>query len=138
MGLHLQIKDNFTVNHLEEVSDLCRQTGLSVEELAKRQDGPTTRAYQWLTTWCGFEDWNQIRNVLRRVQISCIGNDAALKDRTIHTLGRYFSDPNRTLDRLITYIAAETSDVAALGCHDVVQNCEVNCALILKLGCSIS
>lgn len=121
VGLHLQIKDNFTVNHLEEVSDLCRQTGLSVEELAKRQDGPTTRAYQWLTTWCGFEDWNQIRNVLRRVQISCIGNDAALKDRTIHTLGRYFSDPNRTLDRLITYIAAETSDVAALGCHDVVQ-----------------
>ena len=121
VGLHLQIKDNFSVNHLEEVCDLCSQKGLSVEELAKRQDGPTTRAYLWLTTWCGFEDWSQIRNVLRRVKINCIGNDATLKDRTIHSLGRYFSDPNRTLDRLITYIAAETSDVAALGCHDVVQ-----------------
>lgn len=121
VGLHLQIKDNFSVNHLEEVCDLCRQTGLSIEELAKRQDGPTTRAYLWLTTWCGFEDWSQIRNVLRRVKINCIGNDATLKDRTIHSLGRYFSDPNRTLDRLITYITAETSDVAALGCHDVVQ-----------------
>ncbi|MFM1272660.1 ABC-three component system protein [Yersinia enterocolitica] len=121
VGLHLLIKDNFSVNHLEEVCDLCRQKGLSIEELARRQDGPTTRAYLWLTTWCGFEDWGQIRNVLRRVQISCIGNDATLKDRTIHSLGRYFSDPKRTLDRLITYIATETSDVAALGCHDVVQ-----------------
>lgn len=121
VGLHLLIKDKFSVNHLEEVCDLCRQKGLTIEDLVRRQDGPTTRAYLWLTTWCGFEDWSQIRNVLRRVKINCIGNDATLKDRTIHSLGRYFSDPKRTLDRLITYIAAETSDVAALGCHDVVQ-----------------
>ncbi|MWS50775.1 hypothetical protein, partial [Escherichia coli] len=94
VGLHLQIKDSFSVNHLEEVCDLCRQKGLSIEELAKRQDGPTTKAYLWLTTWCGFEDWSQIRNVLCRVNINCIGNDATLKERTIHSLGRYFSDPN--------------------------------------------
>ncbi|HDL6958795.1 TPA: hypothetical protein PXM37_002381 [Yersinia enterocolitica] len=121
VGPNLLIKDKLSVNHLEEVCDLCRQKGLSIEELARRQDGPTTRAYLWLTTWCGFEDWNQIRNVLRRVHIICIGNDATLKDRTIHSLGRYFSDPQRTLERLITYIATETSDVSALGCRDVVQ-----------------
>lgn len=121
VGANLIIKEDVTVNHLDEVCSICRQNGLDLNELANRQDGPTTRVYLWLTTWCGFKDWSQVRDVLRRVQITCVGNDAALKERTIHSLGRYFSDPERTLDRLITYIATETSDVSALGCHDVVR-----------------
>lgn len=121
LGAHLQIKDELTVNHLDELCNLCRQDGLSLTELASRSDGPTQRAYKWLTTWCGFNDWGHVRDVLRRVYINCIGNDAALKSYTCDLLGRYFRDPQRTLERLITYISAETSDVSALGCHAALR-----------------
>lgn len=121
VGANLKIKDKLTVNHLDELCILCRQDGLDLDDLANRQDEPTKRAYLWLTTWCGFKDWSQIRDVLRRVQIICVGNDATLEERSIDSLGRYFSNPRRTLERLITYITAETSDVSALGCHAVVR-----------------
>lgn len=121
LGAHLHIKDKLTVNHLDELCELCRQNGLSVQELANRKDGPTQSAYKWLTTWCGFNNWSHVRDVLCRVYINCIGNDAALKSHTLDLLSRHFRDPQRTLERLITYISAETSDVSALGCHAVLQ-----------------
>lgn len=121
LGAHLKIKDDLTVNHLDELCKLCRRDGIDLYELTNRQDGPTKRAYLWLTTWCGFKDWSQIRDTLRRVKIVCVGNEATLEQRSIDSLGRHFSDPVRALERLITYITAETSDVSVLGCHAVVR-----------------
>ncbi|MDI5885648.1 ABC-three component system protein [Cobetia amphilecti] len=121
VGAHLEIKKDLTVNHLDDLCKLCRQDGLDLDELAQRKDGPTQRTYLWLTTWCGFKGWEQIRDTLRRVTIVCVGNDAALEQRSIESLGRHFTYPRRTLERLITYITAETSDVSTLGCHAVVQ-----------------
>lgn len=121
LGAHLKIKDSLTVNHLDELCKLCRQDGLDLDKLAEREDGPTKRAYLWLTTWCGFTDWDQIRDTLRRVTIVCVGNDANLEKRAAESLGRHFTDPQRTLDRLITYITGEASDVSALGCQAIVR-----------------
>jgi len=121
LGGDLEIKDGLKVNHLDELLKLCRQDGVSPDGLANRNDGPTQRTYLWLTTWCGFKDWAQIRDTLRRVTIVCVGNEATLEQRAIESLGRHFTDPKRTLERLITYITGETSDVSALGCHAVVR-----------------
>lgn len=121
IGAHLLIKNELTVNHLDELCKLCRQAGLDINELATRKDGPTQRAFQWLTTWCEFRDWSQIRDVLRRVHVNCVGNETALTEHTLDSLGRYFSDPEKSLSRLITYIATETSDVSALTCHAILR-----------------
>ena len=121
VGAHLKIKKDLTVNHLDELCKLCHQDGVDLDELANRKDGPTERAYLWLTTWCGFTDWDQIRSTMRRVTIVCVGNDATLEQRSAESLGRHFTNPKRTLERLITYITGETSDVSAVGCHAVVR-----------------
>jgi hypothetical protein len=121
VGAHLKIKRDLTVDHLDALCKLCRQDGLDLRELANRVDGPTERCRLWLTTWCGFKDWEQIRDTLRRVTIICVGNDATLEQRCIESLGRYFTDPKRVLERLLTYIVGETSDVSALGCYAVVR-----------------
>lgn len=121
VGAHLKIKKDLTVDHLDALCKLCRQDGLDLRELANREDGPTERCYLWLTTWCGFKDWEQIRNTLRRVTIICVGNDATLEQRCIESLGRHFTDPKRALERLLTYIVGEASDVSALGCYAVVR-----------------
>lgn len=126
VGAHLKIKKDLTVDHLNALCKLCRQDGLDLGELASRKDGPTERTYLWLTTWCGFKDWAQIRDTLRRVTIVCVGNDATLEQRCAESLGRHFTDPERTLERLITYITGETSDVSALGCHAVVRALKEN------------
>ncbi|MDI3324345.1 hypothetical protein QKW35_08145 [Pontibacterium granulatum] len=121
VGANLKIKKDLTVDHLDALCKLCRQDGLDLDELANRKDGPTERTYLWLTTWCGFKDWKHIRDTLRRVTIVCVGNDATLEQRSVESLGRHFTDPKRTLERLITYITGETSDVSALDCHAVVR-----------------
>ncbi|VVN83041.1 hypothetical protein PS708_01259 [Pseudomonas fluorescens] len=121
VGAHLHIKKGLTVNHLDELCKLCRQAGLNPVELAQRVDGPTTNAYLWLTTWCGFKDWGQIIDTLKRVHVVCEGNDAALKQRSEQSLGRHFTDSARALERLIMVITADTSDVSALGCRAIIR-----------------
>ncbi|MCJ2370766.1 ABC-three component system protein [Pseudomonas sp. RGM 3321] len=121
LGAHLSIKDKLTVNHLDELCKLCRQIGLNPDDLAKRVDGPTTRAHLWLTTWCGFEDWTQIIDTLKRVTVVCVGNDATLQQRSVESLGRHFTNPERALEQLISVITAEVSDVSALGCHAIIH-----------------
>ncbi len=121
LGAHLSIKHDLTVNHLDELCKLCRQDGLNPNDLAQRLDGPTTRVHLWLTTWCGFEDWTQIIETLKRVTVVCIGNDATLQQRSVQSLGRHFTNPERALERLISVITAEVSDVSALGCHAIIH-----------------
>jgi hypothetical protein len=64
VGAYLKIKDELTVYHLDELCKLCRQERLDLAEHAKRKDGPTERMFPWLTTWCGFQDWAQVRDHL--------------------------------------------------------------------------
>ncbi|MCW4649627.1 hypothetical protein OOT07_19045 [Pseudomonas aeruginosa] len=122
VGAHIGIKKDLTVNHLDEFCKLCRQDGLDLEAFAEREDGPTKRVYLWLTSWCGFKDWNHVQRAMRRVTVKCIGNDAALEERALESLGRHFSSPQQTLDLLVAYITENTSDVAAIRCHAVVRH----------------
>ncbi|ERH50905.1 hypothetical protein O203_11380 [Ectopseudomonas chengduensis] len=121
VGANLKIKDDLTVNHLDELCKLCRQDGLNPSDLAQRVDGPTTRAHLWLTTWCGFADWTQIIDALKRVTVVCVGNDTTLQQRSVQSLSRHFTNPERALERLISVITAEVSDVSALGCHTIIH-----------------
>lgn len=121
VGAHLHIKKDLTVNHLDELCKLCRQPGLDPAELALGEDGPRTRAYQWLTTWCGFKDWAQIIETLKRVSVVCVGNDDALRQRSVQSLGRHFIDPVRALERLLMVITSDISDSAALGCRAIIR-----------------
>lgn len=121
VGASLKVKAELTVDHVDALCKLCRKDGLNLTELAKSTDGPTQRAYTWLTTWCGFQDWAQIRDTLRRVTIVCVGNDAYLEQRCVAALCRHFTDPQRALNQLLMYITWGTSHVSTLGCHAVLR-----------------
>lgn len=121
VGASLKVKADLTVDHVDALCKLCRKEGLDLTELANSTDGPTQRAYTWLTTWCGFQDWAQIRDTLRRVTIVCVGNDAYLEQRCVAALARHFTDPLRALHQLVMHITWETSHVSTLGCHAVLR-----------------
>lgn len=113
-GLGLLLKKQLSVNHLDELCMLCKQDGISIEALEARADGPTTRAFQWLTTWCGFDDWAHIQKTLKRVTVRLNGADADLKERAIVALRRHFTNPESVHEALLSYITVQTADVSSI------------------------
>ncbi|NNB17744.1 ABC-three component system protein [Pseudomonas fragi] len=121
-GLGLRLKKELSVNHLDELCMLCKQDGISIAALEARNDGPTTRAFQWLTTWCGFDDWTHVLKTLKRVTVRLNGADADLKERAIVALRRHFTDPERVHQALLSYITAQTSDVSSITSRAVLRH----------------
>jgi hypothetical protein len=121
LGLEVVIKgkssDFITANHLHEFCRLCKQDGLDLVALSSRPDTPTQNVYKWLTTWCGFTDWDHVRQTMRTLTIHPVGGEENLEERACESLGRHFNDPRATLEKLIGYISKNTTDVNAISCH---------------------
>lgn len=121
LGLDVIIKgkssDFITANHLHEFCRLCKQDGLDLAALSSRSDAPTQNVYKWLTTWCGFNDWDHVRQTMRTLTIHGVGSEENLEDRAYESLGRHFNDPRATLEKLVGYISTSTTDVNAISCH---------------------
>lgn len=126
LGLEVVIKgkpnDFITANHLHEFCRLCKQDGLDLAALSSRADTPTQNVYKWLTTWCGFADWDHVRQTMRALTIHAVGSEENLEDRACESLGRHFNDPQATLDKLVGYISTNTTDVNAISCHAMVSH----------------
>ncbi len=126
LGLEVVIKgkasDFITANHLHEFCRLCKQDGLDLAALSSRADTPTQNVYKWLTTWCGFTDWDHVRQTMRALTIHAVGSEENLEGRACESLGRHFNDPRATLERLVGYISTSTTDVNAISCHAMVSN----------------
>ncbi|QUE74157.1 hypothetical protein [Stutzerimonas stutzeri] len=96
LGLEVVIKgkpsDSITANHLHEFCRLCKQDGLDLAALSSRPDTPTQNVYKWLTTWCGFTDWDHVRQTMRTLTIHAVGSEENLEERACESLGRHFND----------------------------------------------
>lgn len=126
LGLEVAIKgkptDFITSNHLHEFCRLCKQDGLDLTALSSRADTPTQNVYKWLTTWCGFTDWDHVRQTMRTLTIHAVGSEENLEDRACELLGRHFNDPRATLEKLVGYISTSTTDVNAISCHAMANH----------------
>ncbi len=126
LGLEVVIKgkpsDFITANHLHEFCRLCKQDGLDLTALSSRADTPTQKVYKWLTTWCGFTDWDHVRQTMRTLTIHAVGSEENLEERACESLGRHFNDPRATLEKLLGYISTSTTDVNAISCHAMANH----------------
>lgn len=126
LGLEVVIKgkpsDFITANHLHEFCRLCKQDGLDLTALSSRADTPTQNVYKWLTTWCGFTDWDHVRQTMRALTIHAVGSEENLEERACESLGRHFNDPRATLEKLVGYISTSTTDVNAISCHAMANH----------------
>lgn len=121
-GLGLHLKRELTLSHLEELCTLCKQHGINIDALENRNDGPTTRIFQWLTTWCGFDNWTHIRKALQLVTIRLNGSDDDLKARALVALDRHFADPQRVHELILSYLTTQTSDTSAITCRATLHH----------------
>jgi hypothetical protein len=122
LGIKGKPKDAIRGNHLHEFCALFRQDGLDLDALANRDDKPTQNVYKWLTTWCGFSDWEHVQQAMRQLTITCIGNEETLEARAHDSLGRHFIYPEQTLSLLVDYISDSTTDVNVVSCHAAARH----------------
>ncbi|WP_425221221.1 ABC-three component system protein [Pseudomonas sp.] len=126
LGLEVPLKgkrgDFITANHLHEFCRLCKQDGLDLAALSSRADTPTQNVYKWLTTWCGFNDWDHVRQTMRALTIHAVGSEENLEERACESLGRHFNVPRASLEKLMGYISTSTTDVNAISCHAMASH----------------
>ena len=115
-------KEIITINHLRDVWNLCCKDGVDVAALSQRDHKPTQNVYTWLTTWCGFTDWDHIVEKMRVLEIHCIGDESTLETRALDSLDRHFKDPATTLSVLLDYISDSTTDTNAVSCYTAVKH----------------
>jgi hypothetical protein len=121
-ALQIQIKKGYYVRQFEELCSVCRLAGTTAEALEGRDDGPTTKAFLWLTTWCGFEDWAHILSALKHLTISIEGVETDLRDRAVGALDRHFTSGQNALDSIIAYVGREIADVSAISCRPLLKH----------------
>lgn len=123
-SLGVDIKKDLTVAHLEQLCNACKGAGATAAGLSARmaQDTPTKRAYEWLTSWAGFQDWEHIRRALSRLTVKISGLEADLEGRVHESLARHFTDTVGAREALLAYIGREATDVSSITCPPLMRH----------------
>ena len=110
----IDIKKGLPIRHFVELCDACHVQGATSQGLASRAQGdqPTQHLFQWLTTWCGFTDWDHIFAVLSRLKIFISRNENDLDLEIIQTLEPHFNTPDIVRTSIMQYICDNSSDIA--------------------------
>lgn len=107
------IKRNLEIRNLRDFMALninATTTTQGLDNLQNvAQDGTAINLYNWLTTWCGFTDWDHIRRALQKLQIYNYGNRTDIDAQSIEQLSRVFREPVTVL----TFIKSYTLDNSA-------------------------
>jgi len=108
------VKKGVETRHLEELARHIADGNAEAHLLADRakKDKCTEQLYEWLTTWCGFSDWDHIIAALRRLSIKSIGTSANLRQQIKDKLSPYFSDADAALEKILAFARAKTSDIS--------------------------
>lgn len=66
-------------------------------------DTTAINIYNWLTTWCGFNNWDHILQALKKLKIIDYGTESDIDLRSIEHLARVFREPTVVLSRIKSY-----------------------------------
>ena len=94
---NIKIKKEFTIRNFAqfcniEINSLSNVRG--IESLAE-ENSHVRYIYDWLTTWCGFADWDHILHAIKHLKILITGNEEEFNSQTESILGTCFSNPEK-------------------------------------------
>jgi len=110
----IQLKKGLTVRHFKEFKErhyrknVTTPQGLS--DLADN-DQSVKKCFEWLNSWCGFENWNQILKLLSVIHIMDSGSETDINLRTEDKLREIFTS-NKVKDIreiILSYIHINTT-----------------------------
>ncbi|WP_165721528.1 MULTISPECIES: ABC-three component system protein [unclassified Pseudoalteromonas] len=112
----VEIKKDYSIRHFVDLS--VQHVTNSVTELAlidlANLDTNVKKGFDWLTTWCDFDDWTHIIKALNRLEIRVSGLESDLEDKTENILERHFIDKGKARQKISSYIDENSSYTAAI------------------------
>ncbi|MGX9190419.1 ABC-three component system protein [Stenotrophomonas sp. Ker107b] len=114
LGPAVEVKKGIRIDQFREIVSLCSTDSFSSSKMADRKDTATDDIFKWLTTWCGFKDWDHIGSALSRMQVGYGGTEDQIDIEIIESLSVAFSNASEASDSLNAYIFREASDVGAI------------------------
>ncbi len=118
--LTTQIKKELRIKDLNDLCDVhikpAVTTAIGLQALADA-DKNIKNCFEWLTSWCGFKDWDHILKVLQFLKIKNSGLDSEIESKTDDKLAKIFiSDKVKEVRSRITgYINENTTFSGAIG-----------------------
>ncbi len=102
-----EIKRSLELRNLRDFMTLHINSTTTIQGLENLQnvanDGNAKKIYNWLTTWCGFTDWEHIRKALQKLKIIDYRTEPDIDSESIDELSRVFSEPAKVLLLLKSY-----------------------------------
>jgi len=90
----IEIKTGYTVREFNNLCDTyIKPTTVAADMITlAATDRAVKNGYEWLTTWCGFTDWDHILKALKYLNVRQTGDEGDIRKRTIEILSKYFNN----------------------------------------------
>lgn len=102
------IKKGLEFRHLRKLCEIQIRSITTADALDKlaQEDPNVTKIYEWLTTWCGFEDWEHILNAFKTLKIKTSGMESDIVDRVKNNLNEIFisTDIETVRSSILSYL----------------------------------
>ena len=112
----VHIKSEIQVNVLKHLCENHIKDVTTAQGLNNLQaiDANINHCYDWLTTWCGFKDWEHILKALRLLEIVAGGSKVDIDSNTINNLQNIFHSPSEVLIKIKGFICDNTTFTGAI------------------------
>nr|WP_314545715.1 ABC-three component system protein [uncultured Massilia sp.] len=111
----VKIKHEFEMRNFEEFCALCNLSATTPAGLnAHAQMNPVAaRIFDWLTTWCGFNDWEHIHKALRNLRVEIKALEPEIEQAAESILDRYFFPASEAFKVLVHDLEYGSTDAGA-------------------------
>lgn len=110
---YIEIKKGLDVNALSELCAECRKSSATPSGLGSRVDGKTKKIVDWMKSWCGFINIEQIFFVLRKVTIELLGDEHSVNDLTDFVLSQCFDKADEVRAKIYNHLHLNATDIGA-------------------------
>jgi hypothetical protein len=117
--LNTQIKKDLQIKELKDLCEVQIKTAVTTAEGLQNQAATDTnikKCFEWLTTWCGFKNWNHILKVLQFLKITNSGTEDEIEGKTEDKLKEVFipKKVKEVRSRITAYTSENTTFSGAI------------------------
>ena len=112
---NLFIKKDIKISEISNLCQDCNNPSTTSDGLAARAltDNSSKLLFDWLTTWCGFSDWEHILRALSHLSIHCVGQEDTIKTNIKEALAGWFASTDKTCNQIYHYLHINETDTGA-------------------------
>lgn len=111
----VQIKHEFDVRNFEEFCTLCNNKTTTPQGLVEhaQKNASSRHIYDWLTTWCGFSDWEHIHDAMRNLRVEVRSLEQEIEQTAESALDKYFFPASEAFKALLYDLEYGATDAGA-------------------------